>query len=301
MKYLLPLILISTLGLAQTGQSALLVYETFNYGVADGTTMNGVTATGQGLQGTYAVSAGTSVYSTTDLNFSSSFASGSGGSVQQTVSGASSILGVQLNAGTHTGTLYGSYLVNFSSLSIDSAGLVSSRLSSTQTSGGANAYFLSNAKTGSSTNRPGVGYNDTATASTGPAITTGTTYLVVSRFTNVGAALSAGTQGVADLWVFTSAGYEDWINNGGTEGALGTYAYATASESVTSGTYSFTNSRFYQIASFTGGGTGTTSSRLDDVRYGTTLGDVMAVVPEPTSAALLGLAVGGMILRRRRK
>jgi hypothetical protein len=124
---------------------------------------------------------------------------------------------------------------------------------------------------------------------------------MVSRFTNVGTALSGGTPGVAHTWIFSAAGYDSWLANGASEASLNTYALNFATESVSSGTFTFDNTRFTQFASFALTGTGTNVATFDELRYGSTLSDVMAVIPEPSSALILLAAASSLVLIQRRR
>ncbi len=300
-----------------TAWSSPLVYESFTYGIGNGATMNGVTSTGTGLTGAYAVAntnTASTTYSTTGLSFGSNFFPTTGGGVQvsSTFAGTQgvSITGVQLNTGTQTGTLYSSYLVNFSSVpsapgTPRGGAVVLHRINTGATSGGASSAFVSAADAAEvelGLGRPGVGYDGAlaTTSATGFNFSLNTTYLVLSEFINVGTSLSGGSPGVATLWMMTQANYDSWRMTGGSLRAnLTTYASATASTSVTSGTFTFSSSKYFQFGTASGSViSGTETAILDEMRWGTTLASV--AVPEPSAAMLLVPGVLVLLCMRRR-
>lgn len=271
-------------GAAASG--AVLVYEPFNYGsTADsGTAIVGTATNANGLTGTY-TSSGTAAASNTNLTFSSNFFPTKGGSLRLAGSGNSSAGGMTLNTGAQTGTIWCSYLFKTSSVAAGSTAMI--RLAG----GSPNLRFVAAAN--GANGMPGVGYDGTSTttqSAEGP-LTTNTTYLVLAKFTNVGAALSSGNPGVATEWVLTSQGYDQWVAAGGGEANLAAYAF-DVTKTQTSGNYAFNNSftvsfvkTFSQVAYF------------DELRYGAALADV---VPEPASLTALG-ATSLLLLRRRRR
>jgi len=141
-----------------------------------------------------------------------------------------------------------------------------------------------------------VGYGSTVpTATNGTAsLTLNTTYIIISKFTNVGLSLSAGTSGVAKLWALTSAQYASFLSSGGDETALnGTSVTATATQTVTSGTFTFSSSDAFGIVTVTDVGV------IDELRFGSALADVTPI-PEPeTTTLLLGIGCGAWIIARR--
>ena len=263
-------------------QAGVLAYEKFGYALANGANLNGVATNAPGLTGNYTVTAlggGTSTFQTAGLTFSPNFLPCSGGAVLCSVTGANNYarLGVALNAGTVTGTVYTSYLANFSTLGTVAGPIASSHLNSTTGGTDATCWFRSDVAASVTLKRPGVGYDATEAAATTGNLVSGTTYLVVSKFTNVGSALSAGSPGVATTWVFTQAAYDNWYYAGALESQLGTYASFTAAESVTSGTFTFNNTRFAQLVAGTGAGAAEAVT-FDELRYGTELVDVVKAI-----------------------
>jgi hypothetical protein len=208
-----------------------------------------------------------------------------------------------------TGTLYSSYLVQFTTLSTTpNGGGNQVRIKNT---GNNTNLFQASAKTASATFTPGVAYGNNTPVNAvkpaeGAAMTTGQTYLVVNTFTNVGSALSVGTPGVATTALFDLASYTTWVNAGRNESGefgLSSLALRTASETVTSGTYTFANTnKALQLTTFSGSGTGQ-NAIFDEIRFGTSLDDVVVAVPEPsTYAAIAGfLTLGSALIVRRRK
>lgn len=242
------------IAMASPAYSTLLVYEGFNYSLSNNVTLAGSTTTATGLSGSYsATNSGQSLYQTSGLSFSG-FAPSTGGSLLQTAvtSGSFSIIGAQLATGAQTGTLYQSYLFNFSALSSGNTALAVSRINTSATASGTTsflgAYADNNAPTG--TALPGVAYDSSSTSATGAALSLDTTYLFVSRFTNVGTALGVGSPGVASGWVFTETAYDNWLADGSNEANLSTFATYSMSDSVTTGTFTFDDTRFAQFGIF---------------------------------------------------
>jgi len=259
---------------------APLVHEPFNYVVPSGTTLSGVSSNAAGLTGPFNVlnNGGTSTFQSSGLTFSSKFLPVSGGCLRLSAPAAGnySLLGVQLHAGTTFGTpLYGSYLVRFNSLSnaLDAGALL--QVGSVPLTGGA-VWFNAEADSRLALQRPGVSYDGTPTAAVSGALATNTTYLVVTRFTNVGKVLSSSLPGVADTWVFTATDYDNWRNAGAVENQLSSYASFSATDSITSGsTYSFNNTRFLQLRVAAGTGGTAQSVDFDELRFGGNLDAVL--------------------------
>jgi hypothetical protein len=294
--------------------AALLVYESFNYTgtVGNNTTIGGTATTATGLSGNWAVAntgTASTVYSTAGLSFGSNFSvnATSGAIIQSGTTGGGnagvSIAGADLAAGNVTGTIYGSYLVRFSAFSSHEGAITSQRLSTGHTTGGTSTYFLANAETSGlgAPQRPSVGYGNTAVdAGSGFTAALDTTYLIVTRFTNVGTALSGGSPGVATLWIFDLAAYDEWVTEGNaSEDNLTGDALKTVTATATSSTFNFGETGVFAQFGTSSGQFGTTqTAKFDELRYGTSLADV-TTVPEPGAAALL-LPLAVWISRRRR-
>jgi hypothetical protein len=287
------------------GNAALLIHEDYDYALTDGTTMAGVATSATGFTGNYAVGGtnGSSVYATTGLTFGANYLPVSGGaarlSASVTGSSTSSILGATIDLGAaQTGTLWSSYLVNFTSkipLGGPAGATGQARVSDLQVSG-SNNRMNAIADSGS-TLGTGISYSGSgATTAGGTTLTVGSTYLMLSQFNNVG---TAGG-GTATLWVFNVAGYDDWLNlGGGLEANLGTYDLTSQSHTFTTQA-DFAGGDFYQFAvSNTSDSITVQTVVYDELRWGTTLGDVVSV-PEPSTVASVIGGLAMLVLLRRR-
>jgi len=314
----LSLVSLATLAAAvvvpvQSSQASLLVYEGFNYGGSGISNLNGTAVTGTGLQGNWVVTnvlpgggSASSAYQTTGLSFGTSYGTTTGGALLQTTkfsgSNAQTSLTAQLNT-SRTGDLWGSYLASYTTMDLGNGGFVQEAIGTSST--GATTQLGNNVNSNASAaNRNlGVKYDTTGTNSGNTSFLTGTTYLLISKFTNVGTALSAGTTGVATTWVFTQAGYDTWVAGGATEATMNANAFRVQSDAaVTSGTFNFNSSLYLTLKTDAPDFNGEqTVAVLDEIRYGTTLVDVYAAVPEPSTFGLLGVGLGALWVLRRKK
>ncbi|GHC05652.1 hypothetical protein [Cerasicoccus arenae] len=306
-----------------------LVYEGFNYG---GSTIpiNGVAVGGgaTGLSGSYATVTGTSGndnvqssnYVPTGLTFSN--LATTGGSLFQSVQ--PKIDNVKEYAYTHiplsttaTGDIYQTMLVNVSASALvnptlgqdpSNSGVSELRLQDTSNlTGNASGSMAEAVKRASQTGiKSGSQYIVNGPISGSQAISLNQNYLMVNSFSNVG--LAGG--GTANTWMFDEVSFDNWQSNGGLEVDLDTYALFSTSNSSSS-TIVFDSTKSMRISTsefsidFNSGATsydniGELTVTYDEVRYGTTLGDVV-VVPEPSAYALaVGCIVLAVIVRRRR-
>lgn len=299
-----------TAALAACGSSGVshattLVYESFS-GYSAGN-MNGQAVTGTGLSGNYAVGGtGSITYNSTGLAFSDLTVTG--GSISN-VNGGGSFIGASLS-GTATGTIYASYLVNFSAdpnATVTTAAQIG--LNSGTTVGGGTRYFnvMADSPAAGAVN-PGFGYNFGATGETAAnALLANTTFMVLAEINNVGTALSGGTTGYGTVWVLNEAqfnsfklgGFTTEELNGATVGTGGSDVWSryTTAVPVTSGTYAFTGAALQLSLT----PLSTSTSTMDEIRWGTTLGDVTPItVPEPGSLVMVSAAAFVFLGFRRR-
>ncbi|WFB35958.1 PEP-CTERM sorting domain-containing protein [Kiritimatiellota bacterium B12222] len=276
----------------------LLVYESFNYtgSVADNAIMNGVESNATGVSGSYSRGGSDFKYSTTGLSFSPNFSTPSGGSVYLNISNSQyGILKVGLDAETVSGDLYHSFLFR------------SSLLTATGNNNGTFSRIAGDKLSVSPKSKVaegiGIGYNGSANETAdNDLLLENTTYLMLSKFTHVGSTLSAGTPGTATVWALTASEYDNWLSaGGGLEANLSTYTDRWTTQTLTEGTFNVTDSSILELASTTTGlGSGSLYVTYDELRFGTTLSDVV-LIPEPSSLLLLSLAGAVALVATRRK
>jgi hypothetical protein len=288
------------------------VYEGFN-GYTNGAAMHNtnVSANAIGLTGTYQGMSGTTggesfiKASSNQLTYSTSFAK-TGGSLVSS-SNNSSAIGVSLGSvGTVTGTIYMAYLFMKST---NNNGFGQVRLNDNPTDNNTTQYFFSGAHTGSAL---GVSYNSDATAPAGSLTTQlqggANAYLIISEFTEVDNDPLTGS-GTATTWVLTIAQYDYFKTDGFTRAELASASIGsaanqvarTATETATFLGNSFAPGDALQINITSSTGTGSNIYAIDELRIGTDLMDVMGLIPEPGSAALVITALAAASLTRRRR
>jgi len=295
-------------------KAEVLLLESFNYGLANNASFNGVAATGTGLTGSWTVAnSGTasSVYQQTGLTFGANYATGAGALLTtSTYSGGNSFTTatVQLNVST-MGTLWSSYLINWSAVSLSGGGSTVMGIGGFAAPADNSDIMLRSqmvSNTVASDRKIGSGYDATATLSGNTNIVTGTTYMYVSKYTNVGTPLSTGTTGVATTWILTLDQYNALYSAGNlTEAGLngaGAVMQKISDPAVTGGTFNFNGSRYLTLKADAPDSNGhQTNATWDEIRFGTEIADVVTVVPEPSVACLSGIAAGFLGFRRHRK
>jgi hypothetical protein len=295
-----------------SSHASVLIKEGFDYGLADGTTMNGVATNATGLSGNYALGQslagfGSADFTNTGLSFGSSFFPATGGALSMSITSnilnttRSAQLGAALNTGTVTGTIYTSYL--FSLVSTGSlAGTSQMRINGAQTT--SSNTRLSVLADGSLTASNSLQYGgESVKNGTSGILSLGTTYLALAKFTELG---TVGSTGTGEMWVFTQEGYQDWLTFGlGQEAELMFYAVAgsvlNTSSTTTANNATFGNSQFLSYAVSNASNVNAQAMIIDETRWGTELADVVAI-PEPSSILLLSagaLLLLGRQLKRR--
>lgn len=306
-SFLFPLAVLAST--AMSLQASVLLYEGFSYGLADNATINGVAATGTGVQGNWTVTntgagAASSLYKTAGLDFGSNFVTSGGGSLRlnATYSGANTVNSATVNlSNTATGTIWGSYLANYTAIGTANGGSFVSGVA-TAADGATSSLKSGVASNALATDRKLANGYDTATTVSGNfAFATGTTYLFISRFTNVGATLGGGTNGVGTTWALTLAQYESWLSGGATEAGLDSNYSVRVNDTATTGTFTYDSNGYLVFRADAPDNNGSSMTlTVDEVRFGTTLADIYAV-PEPSVFSSLALAVGVISFSRRRR
>jgi len=268
--------------------AALLVYEGFN-GYSTGTLTGQAATNTTGLTGSYGQGAGGQIVAQTQgLTFSNLVVSGGSAANSSTTPSA---VGVKLDTDiSFTGTLYSSYLVQLGSSSTTSSSVTVGMNTNTTTSS-ASRYFNSSADL-STNSSPGVSYGSSAKSGGPTVLSTATTYVMISRYTNVGLSTSVEAPGQATLWILTEAQFDYFKNGGFSDEELDGAGVGDAnsdvflrvnSAQVTDGsTYSFGGAIQFGLTNPSAGA----AYIIDEVRYGSSLNDVLPI-PEPKIGALV--------------
>lgn len=233
---------------------------------------------------------------TTGLTFGS-LATGGGALA---FSAGTNVIGADISIGAtaFTGTLWTSYLVNLSARgTAANDGAVIRIGDKPSDSSGGHFNSWADARPAVASTNVAVSNGTTAPTTNGTAaLSLNTTYIIINSFTAVGSPLSAGTPGVAKLWALTESQYSAFLSAGGDEAALNAASVtATATNTVTSGTFTFSSNDSFALVTVNDAGT------YDELRFGSSLADVTpAAVPEPAAtAAIMGLGCSLVLLRRR--
>lgn len=294
-----------------SSHASVLIYEGFDYGLAEGTTMNGVATNATGLSGSYALGQslaglGSADFTSTGLSFGSSFAPSTGGALSMSITSnilnttRSAQLGVALNTGTVTGTIYTSYLFSLVSTGTP-AGTSQMRINGAQTTSSNTRLSVLADGSLTATNSLQYGGESVKNGSSG-ILSLGTTYLALAKFTELG---TVGSTGTGEMWVFTQQGYEDWLTFGlGQESELMFYAVAgsvlNTSSTTTANNATFSNSQFLSYAVSNASNVSAQAMIIDETRWGTELTDVLSV-PEPSTYALAGIGLAFVVITMRRR
>ncbi|MFH1496685.1 MAG: PEP-CTERM sorting domain-containing protein [Verrucomicrobiota bacterium] len=285
---------------ALSAQATLLVYEGFHgydLGAMEGQTPNGNTTGLDQSVGYYdgATTSRADKFSVQSAGLSLGSLQTSGGSLQFIT--GTGVIGADIDIGptAHTGTLWGSYLVNLTSKGSGGSDGAVLRIGSKPSESTA-AHFNSWADSRSNSANIAVGYAS-GTANGNGSLTNGTTYIIISKFTRVGQTVDTTNTGVATQWALDAGQFADFLDAGGDEAALNSVSITGVSTSTVS---SITSNAFSSSMAFglvTVNDTGT----FDEIRFGTDLADVTPI-PEPGSlAALAGLcSIFAFATRRRR-
>ncbi|PTX96990.1 hypothetical protein DB345_07380 [Spartobacteria bacterium LR76] len=285
-------------------QATLLVYEGFNY--TTGSTLNTITpnASTVGLNKTTAYAGNGAANYTVQSGLTFGSLTTTGGSITSSAS-VTAVGAAKLSLNTYVGTLWSSYLVSFSSISNTAVGSGAlTRVANDTSNNGErfNSYADSRIPSGSPTTNLGIAYNAASNITVGTtSLSLDTTYILISKYTNVGLAINAGT-GTGTLYALSLSQFNSFISAGGTESWLNSASIGTGVSDVTgrvsstnnaSSTYLFQSGAYAQFVNVNDGVT------FDELRYGSTLTDVVPV-PEPGTLGLAALGAGTAFLFRRK-
>lgn len=279
----------------------------------------GQTATGLGLTGAYSTNgSGSFVITANGLAFSTYSTTDGNRLVASSSAGATVVAKFDLASSPFTGTLYTSYLVRLNSYGTTGA-FAETRVATAVNDVSSAARFRTQANTSGTTtgkeNNLGIGYNSTIT-NANTALTTAQTFMVIGRYSNVGAALSGAAPGQATIYALSEEQWANYALSTDPDLYLNTASVGTGASdiwardsaaNVTSSTFSFADNNFLQLA-VSGYNGGASTVEFDAVLFGSDLQSVTGVnsaaVPEPGSLALAGVAAAGLGIagwRRRQK
>ena len=295
-------------------RASLVVYEPYNYGLAQGTTMTGVTTNAVGLTGNYTdmnviqpsspTSCNDVTYNTASMSFGN--LQTQGGSVTSNPNGGKPIFSIGLSSSDLSafagGTVYGSFLVstneNHLGTGTGGSGLVDGMLFGTSTSSDVNSVInISPISWGQNYGQIRVG--TVAAAGTGTQLAINTPYLELFQIS------ISNTDAIsAHSWTLSVSQFANFQGNL-TATALDAASTGTGSNQITeealaSGTDTGISSALSGITNmslFSFGSTGT----YDEIRISNASLAETAPVPEPATLGLVAVGGLGLLLLKRRK
>ncbi|RYD38076.1 MAG: PEP-CTERM sorting domain-containing protein [Verrucomicrobiaceae bacterium] len=322
-RFLVPLLALAGLPV----EAALLVYDGYSYsgeGSAISGAMPGTSTVGLNRTVVYQGAVSNNyTYNSAGLSFGSLITTGGSmnfgvgtNAITGTISlgtGIAPYAGATVYTGgtSYSGTLYSSYLIKLNKAPNGSTAF-QSRVADSIVSSNARYIAAADSRIGS-TNAPSLAYDGsdtsttTVTASTGAALGTTETYLVVSRYTNAGTTASAVDQATATLFVLSLAQFNTMLSSGQPfenylDGADASALTARIEDkNSTTNNNDFADGRFAGYLAISTNSTSGSTGIVDETRYGTTMDDVIPVVPEPSTVALLLLAAPLFGRRNRRR
>ena len=306
---------VTCVGLAGTAARAtLVVYEPYNYGLSQGTTMTGVTTNAVGLQGTYTdtnVMIGPPYTSVDDVTYNTAGMSfgnlqNQGGSITSNPNGDKPIFSVGLNPSDlnafAAGNVYGSFLVSTSANNLGTggggSGYVDALLFGTSTSADSSSVInVSPISWGQNYGQIRVG--TVAAAGTGTQLAINTPYLELFQIS-----LGSNNSVSAHSWTLSASQFANFQGNL-TAANLDAAGTGTASNQVTeeafaSGTDNNISAEIGGITNmslFSFGSTGT----YDEIRISNSSLADTAPVPEPATLGMMAVGGLGLLLLKRRK
>ncbi|RRJ94732.1 hypothetical protein Ga0100231_010645 [Opitutaceae bacterium TAV4] len=275
-------------------QASLLIYEGFDgyTAGADIKSNSAVSSTTVGLTGKYNSSSVQVTVKDAGLTFSNLLVSG-GSLTHSSTTGTT--IGVKLSGTTaYSGTLYSSYLVNFTSNVGNTPSSIVCIASSSDASTTSRS-LASAADNGGSYSTIGVGYSGVGANATNGSLTLSSgTYMILARYTHVGETLSESTPGVATLWVLSADQFDHFKStnfadiDSATTGLTATSVTGKVIETKTSGKSDlFTGNGTYLQAILNGN---SAARAIDEIRFGTSFADVTPItgnIPEPATTTLI--------------
>ncbi len=290
-----------TLGSLQHTRATLYAYDGFDYQqVAEGQTLVGVnpalrsagsSGVGSGITGANAAGQGgtSNIYQSTGLTFGALRVRGGCGRYKNTA-GAASFMGYQYigQPPEVRSTFYTSYLVRLEMEKTVNS-VITLRMNASNTSGAAESFFVTFADSANTNSLVATQYGKSSATltSTGTgSLSVGPTYLVIGRFTNVGA---TGTR-TATTYVLNEAQFSNHLagNFGETEWDAVTSFGTDAGQLIGRATQTYTGAEIFNLANGGGiqfgiGNAGSPGQDVsfDEMRCASTLADVLPTGPPP--------------------
>ena len=300
---------------AAHAQASLIVYEPYNYGLAQGTTMTGVTTNALGLTGAYTdtnIDNSSSVNDVTYNTASMSFGNlqTQGGSITSNPNGGKPIFSVGLNSSDvnafASGNVYGSFVLSTNANNLGTGGAGSSYvdglLFGTSTSDDNSSIInISPISWGQNYGqiRVGTGTGAIAAAGTGTQLAINTPYLELFQIslgnsTNSASSWTLSASQFAHFQGNLTAANLDAAGTGTASNQITEEAFASgpASTNVANEIGGITN-----MSLFSFGSTGT----YDEIRISNASLAETAPVSEPATLGLVALGGLGLLLLKRRK
>ena len=295
-------------------QAGLVIYEPYNYGLTQGTTMTGVTTNAVGLTGAYTdtnVITSGSYSSSNDVTYNTASMSfgdlqTQGGSITSTPSGGKPIFSAQLSSsalsGFAGGTVYGSFVLSTNENNLGTngsgSGYVDGMLFGTSTSNDNSAIInISPISWGQNYGQIRVG--TVAAAGTGTQLVANTPYLELFQ-------ISIGSGGAvnASSWTLSASQFANFQGNL-TAANLDAAGTGTGSNQITEEAFASGTDTNYpndllgitNMSLFSFGSTGT----YDEIRISNSSLAETAPVPEPATLGLVAVGGLGLLLLKRRK